>query len=46
MSRRILPKWFLLTTAFGYLLGALSFPACGPGRQQTLVIGSKTPLNR
>lgn len=41
MSRRILPRWPFLTTAFGCLLGALSFPACGPGRQQTLVIGSK-----
>jgi osmoprotectant transport system substrate-binding protein len=27
--------------AFGFLLAALPLPACGPGRQQTLVIGSK-----
>jgi len=41
MSWRILPKRLLLSTALGFLLAALSFPACGPGRQQTLVIGSK-----
>jgi len=41
MSRRILPLWLLCTTAFGPLLAAFHFPACGPGRQQTLVIGSK-----
>ena len=41
MSRRILPAWLLLTIALGSLLAAFSFPACGPGRQQTLVIGSK-----
>jgi osmoprotectant transport system substrate-binding protein len=41
MSQRILPTWHLLTIAFGFLLAVLSSPACGPGRQQTLVIGSK-----
>ncbi|MGA2984856.1 MAG: glycine betaine ABC transporter substrate-binding protein [Terriglobia bacterium] len=41
MNRRILPSWLLLTAVLGFLLAALSFPACGPGRQQTLVIGSK-----
>jgi len=41
MSQRIIPKWLLLTTALGFLLAVLSFPACGPGRPRTLVIGSK-----
>src|SRR5208337_4508301 len=41
MRQRHLFSWPLLTTAFGCLLAAFSFPACGPGRQQTLVIGSK-----
>jgi len=41
MSQRILPSWPLLATALGILLVAVSFPACGSGRQQTLVIGSK-----
>lgn len=41
MSQRPFPAWLLLSTAFGSLLAAFSFPACGPGRQQTLVIGSK-----
>ncbi len=39
MSRRILATRILLTIAL--LFVAVSFPACGPGRQQTLVIGSK-----
>jgi osmoprotectant transport system substrate-binding protein len=37
MSRRILPTRLLFTVA----LAALCSPSCGPGRQQTLVIGSK-----
>jgi osmoprotectant transport system substrate-binding protein len=41
MRRRILPVRLLLTTIFAFLLGAMFFPACGPGRQQTLVIGCK-----
>jgi osmoprotectant transport system substrate-binding protein len=41
MSRRILPVWLLIATALGSLLAALCFPACGPGRQRTLVIGCK-----
>jgi len=41
MSRRIFPMWLLLATASVFLLAALSFISCGPGRQRTLVIGSK-----
>ncbi len=41
MNQRVLPAWMLFTMAFGFLLAALSTSACGPGRQQTLVIGSK-----
>lgn len=41
MNRRILPTSLLLPTALGFLLVAFFFPACGPGRQQTLVVGSK-----
>src|SRR5580658_7238324 len=41
MSLRILPRWLLLTTTSVILLAVLFIPACGPPRQQTLVIGSK-----
>ena len=41
MSTRVLPTWLLFTIAFGLLLIIFCSPACGPGRQQTLVIGSK-----
>ena len=41
MHRRNLAARLLLTTIFALLPGAMFFPACGPGRQQTLVIGCK-----
>jgi osmoprotectant transport system substrate-binding protein len=41
MSRHFLPRWLLLTTASVILLAVLFISACGPPRQQTLVIGSK-----
>jgi len=41
MTQRISLTWVLLTIALGFLPGALFFTACGPARQQTLVIGSK-----
>ncbi|MGA3324826.1 MAG: glycine betaine ABC transporter substrate-binding protein [Terriglobia bacterium] len=41
MTQRIPRTWVLLTIALGFLPGALLFTACGPARQQTLVIGSK-----
>jgi osmoprotectant transport system substrate-binding protein len=41
MSRHVRPASLLITTAMGTLLAALSFTACGPARQQTLVIGCK-----
>jgi osmoprotectant transport system substrate-binding protein len=41
MSQSVLQRWRLFPIAFGFLIGALSFPACGPGRQQTLVVGCK-----
>ena len=41
MSQRISPTLASREWPFGFLLAALSFPACGPARQQTLVIGSK-----
>jgi osmoprotectant transport system substrate-binding protein len=41
MSPRVRPVWLLIATAMGALLAALGFTACGPGRQQTLVIGCK-----
>ena len=41
MSQPILPIWLRITAAFSFLFAAVSFPDCGPGRQQTLIIGSK-----
>ena len=41
MSRRVLSAWLLVPIAIGFLLAILCFPGCGPGRQQTLVIGCK-----
>jgi len=41
MSRRVVPSWLLFPIAFGFLLAALCFTGCGPGRQGTLVIGCK-----
>ena len=35
------PALLLIATAMGTLLAALSFTACGPARQQTLVVGCK-----
>jgi osmoprotectant transport system substrate-binding protein len=40
MHRRVSPAW-LVAAAMGVILAALSFTACGPARQQTLVIGCK-----
>ena len=40
MSWRV-PAWLLIATSLGTLLAACCFTACGPGRRQTLVIGSK-----
>ena len=41
MSQHFLPRWFHCKIALGFLLGAACFTACGPARQQTLVVGSK-----
>ena len=41
MSWRVPAPWLLIATAMGPLLAALYFTACGPARQQTLVIGCK-----
>ena len=41
MSRRVRSAWLLAPIAFGFLLSAICFQGCGPGRQQTLVIGCK-----
>jgi osmoprotectant transport system substrate-binding protein len=41
MSQPILPIWLRITAAFSFLFAAVYFPDCGPGRQQTLIIGSK-----
>ncbi len=38
---RTVSGFCFLPIAFGLLLSAFLLPACGPGRQQTLVIGSK-----
>jgi osmoprotectant transport system substrate-binding protein len=41
LSRRVRSAWLLAPIAFGFLLAAIWFQGCGPGRQQTLVIGCK-----
>ncbi len=41
MTQRILSRWLHSKTAMGFLFVALGCTGCGPGRQQTLVIGCK-----
>jgi len=41
MNTRIIPAGLFSTIIFGLLLTILCSPACGPGKRQTLVIGSK-----
>jgi len=41
MLQRCNPTWFHSATASCLLLTAFLSPACGPGRRQTLVVGSK-----
>ena len=41
MSWRVSPAWLPIAATLGALLAASCFTACGPARQQTLVIGSK-----